>query len=492
MNPSEPHDDVAPIEKQILQPPAPKTAPVAGDNGKEETNAGPSSQSQADPFSTPYGSSPRDSVNGSTSDSQTGSASGSHSRNQPASASSSGLYLPNGEKYFRSRRIKKGEIERPWLEKRDPKEKWVTIIPIIGILVGLGVAGVLIWEGLRAVSQHKYCQVLDEDFSRGLNNKIWTKEVEVGGYGNGQFEMTTNSNENVFIENGRLVIKPTIQDRRLIEKDTVVDLRGHGCTGPRWTDCVTGTNTTNGTIVNPVKSGRINTKLGASIKFGRIEVVAKLPEGDWLWPAIWMLPKKGVYGEWPRSGEIDIMESRGNNYTFGQGGNNIVSSALHFGPNSDNDGWWRNNVKHKVLHTTYSDDFYTFGVEWSEKYIFTYIGTRLMQVMYTHFDEPFWDYGRFPISDANGTRFQNPWAYKNSNTAPFDEDFYLILNVAVGGTNGWFKDGKSGKPWVDTSPTARRDFWQTRDQWYPTWRERGRMEVKSVKMWQQAGYNGCF
>lgn len=175
--------------------------------------------------------------------------------------------------------------------------------------------------------------------------------------------MTTDSDENVFIQDGVLTIKPTLQDENLVDNNNVVDLRGKGCTGLKWTDCVASTNTTNGTIVNPVKSARINTKLGASIKFGRVEVTAKLPAGDWLWPAIWMLPTDSVYGEWPRSGEIDIMESRGNNYTYTQGGNNIVSSTLHFGPNAANDGWWRNNVKRAALHTTYSAGYHTFGVE---------------------------------------------------------------------------------------------------------------------------------
>jgi hypothetical protein len=170
---------------------------------------------------------------------------------------------------------------------------------------------------------------------------------------NKQFEMTTNTDENVFIRDGILTIKPTLQDRSILETDHVLDLRGHGCTGTKWSDCVATTNTTNGTIINPVKSGRINTKLGASIKFGRVEVVAKLPAGDWLWPAIWMLPKDNVYGDWPRSGEIDILESRGNNYTY----------KLHFGPDGVNDGWWRNNVKRKALHTTYASAYNVFGIE---------------------------------------------------------------------------------------------------------------------------------
>jgi hypothetical protein len=330
---------------------------------------------------------------------------------------------------------------------------------------------------------------------------------------NGQFEMTTNSNENVLVENGILIIKPTLQDEWLITHNNNISLLGKSCTGSAWIDCVATTNTTNGTIVNPVKSGRINTKLGANIKYGRVEVVAKLPTGDWLWPAIWMLPKDNVYGPWPRSGEIDIMQSRGNNAKYAQGGNNIVSSTLHFGPDANHNGWWRNNVKREALHTTYAADYNTFGVEarlpllsqltseananppspsqWSEKYIFTYINTRLLQVMYTHFDQPFFQYGNFPLADANGTRLEDPWKDTKSNTSPFDQDFYLVLNLAVGSTNGWFEDGNSKKPWIDRSPRAKLDFWEARNEWLPTWKEGGAMKVKSVKMWQQSGHNGC-
>ncbi len=203
------------------------------------------------------------------------------------------------------------------------------------------------------------------------------------------------------------------------------------------------------------------------------------------------MPVKETYGAWPQSGEIDIMESRGNNFTYGEGGNNIVSSTLHWGPNPDNDAWWRNNVKHKALHTTYSKGFHTFGLEWSEDYLYTYIDGRLSQVLYTRFDRPYWEKGNFPLSDGNGTRLIDPWSQTGRASTPFDHDFYLILNVAVGATNGWFKNGQSGKPWVDESPTARRDFWGARDDWYPTWGNNGQMIVKSVKMWQQKGHNGC-
>jgi len=175
--------------------------------------------------------------------------------------------------------------------------------------------------------------------------------------------MTTGTDENVFVKNGELIIKPTLQEEQFLGSNYTLDLRGHGCTGSSWSDCVATTNTTNGTIINPIKSGRINTRRGASIKYGRIEVVAKLPSGDWLWPAIWMLPKDNVYGSWPRSGEIDIAESRGNDPSYAQGGRNVVSSTLHFGPDSNHNGWWRNNVKREALHTTYAAGYNTFGIE---------------------------------------------------------------------------------------------------------------------------------
>ena len=412
----------------------------------------------------------------------------------PSAAASSALLHQQGlsQRYFHSRRVKKGEAERPWTKNKDPREKWVTIIPLVGLAIGLGIAGFLVWDGLRTVVIHNYCSVFEDDFSHGLNDKVWQKEAEVGGYGNGQFEETTTTEENVFIRDGMLYIKPTLQDANLVNNDNILDLTAAGlCTSELTKNCLAATNTTNGTIINPVKSGRINTKKGATIKYGRIEVEAKLPAGDWLWPAIWMLPVNDTYGPWPQSGEIDICESRGNNHTYVQGGNDIMSSALHWGPNSANDAWWRTNVKRNALHTTVGKKFHTFGLEWSEKYLFTYIDTRLLTVLYANFNQPLWARGNFPLADSNGTRFVDPWSRSGKDATPFDQDFYLILNVAVGGTNGWFQDGKSNKPWVDDSPTAKKDFWTAQNQWLPTWKDGGQMVVKSVKMWQQQGYNGC-
>ncbi|KAF7550701.1 hypothetical protein G7Z17_g5529 [Cylindrodendrum hubeiense] len=390
-------------------------------------------------------------------------------------------------RYFHSRRVRPGEIGKPWLDKKDPKEKWTTILPILGVFVGLGISAFLIWDGLRSVIHHKYCPVMDTNFTSGLDPNIWTKEVELGGFGHGEFQETTGGDENVYVDGGQLVIKATLQDPILMENSNVMDLLEDGtCTSKSRKNCVAATNVTagNSSVVPPVKSGRINTKKGASIKYGRVEVTAKLPEGDWLRPAIWMMPVDSVYGRWPRSGEIDIAKSRGNNHTYAQGGNNIVSSALHWGPNPSNDAWHKITKKHQALHTTYSAGFNTFGLEWSEKYLFTYINNRLIQVTYTNFKKPMWNRGGFPRARIDNTRLTDPWTKTGHNNAPFDQAFYLVLDMAVGSTNGWFEDHKSGKPWVDKSSTARKDFWEARDQWYPTWKS-PKLEVSRVVMLQQ-------
>lgn len=308
---------------------------------------------------------------------------------------------------------------------------------------------------------------------------------------NGEFEMTTAGGDNAYVEDGRLIIKATLQDSALMEKNNVINLlKDKTCTGNTFKACVAATNVTagNSSVVPPTKSARLNTKKGATIKYGSVEVTAKMPVGDWLWPAIWMMPVVDTYGPWPMSGEIDIAESRGNNHTYGQGGNNIVSSALHWGPNPANDGFWKTNNKRTALHTTYSEGFNVYGVEWSQKYIFTYVNNRLLTVLYTNFNKNLYKRGNFPEVSSNGTRLVDPWSQTGRINSPFDQQFYLILNVAVGGTNGWFKDGKSDKPWWDASASAAKDFWKAQDEWYPSW-TRPQMEVSRVVIKQQCDGN---
>lgn len=82
-------------------------------------------------------------------------------------------------------------------------------------------------------------------------------------------------------------------------------------------------------------SSRLRTVDSFNFRYGRVEVTAQIPKGDWIWPAIWMLPTDQAYGQWPASGEIDIMESRGNDPSCAAGGSDKFGSTLHWGPTFD-------------------------------------------------------------------------------------------------------------------------------------------------------------
>ena len=89
---------------------------------------------------------------------------------------------------------------------------------------------------------------------------------------------------------------------------------------------------TKNNILPPIQSARINTKDTFSFKYGKVEINAKLPGGDWRQPALWLLPNDNFYGPWPLSGEIDIVETRGNKELVLNGvniGTEQMGSTLH-------------------------------------------------------------------------------------------------------------------------------------------------------------------
>jgi len=97
-------------------------------------------------------------------------------------------------------------------------------------------------------------------------------------------------------------------------------------------------NAASGNYINPISSARLRSVYSFNFQYGRTEIRAQLPKGDWTWPAIWLLPTNENYGTWPASGEIDLMESRGNSNCPGLD-NNSFGSTLHWGPNWDQDAW---------------------------------------------------------------------------------------------------------------------------------------------------------
>jgi hypothetical protein len=94
-----------------------------------------------------------------------------------------------------------------------------------------------------------------------------------------------------------------------------------------------------GIYLNPVMSAKLTTKDSFNMKYGRVQVKAKMPAGKWIWPAIWLLPKDEVYGGWPTSGEIDLVEARGNDVASCPIGRNQFATTLHLGPQPDRDAW---------------------------------------------------------------------------------------------------------------------------------------------------------
>lgn len=97
------------------------------------------------------------------------------------------------------------------------------------------------------------------------------------------------------------------------------------------------------------------------------------------------MPQDSVYGAWPASGEIDISEIRGNNGDTYTDGRDSTGSALHWGTSTETDSFWRTAGKHNVRRTDYSADFHTYGLEWSQNYLFTYLDSKLLQVLYVDF-----------------------------------------------------------------------------------------------------------
>lgn len=141
-------------------------------------------------------------------------------------------------------------------------------------------------------------------------------------------------------------------------------------------------------------SGRITTQDNYEFTYGRVEVRAKMPEGGGTWPAIWMLGADFNEVGWPQTGEIDIMEWVGNNP-------DETSSALHFPGNSGGDA-----IVGKTDISNATSEFHIYEVEWTQQEI---------------------------IFLVDGEVFHR---YDNDSSLPFNKDFFLILNLAMGGSLG--------------------------------------------------------
>lgn len=416
-----------------------------------------------------------------------------------------GTSTPRQRRYKSARLV--GEFETPWLQHSQNANRWRELLDrvifYLAIIIGIGIGFFLCYRSYRSVPSHDYCLIMDDNFTT-LDLDVWTRYVQLDGFGTGSFDWTTEDSRNSYVDDDGLHIVPTMTletsniTYRQLTNNYTMNLTSTTCTARSHfmtsyselnDTCTSTSNSTLGTIINPVRSARLSTKGKKSIKYGRVEVVAKLPRGDWLWPAIWMLPEHNTYGDWPASGEIDLSETRGNDRTY-TSGRDRSGSTLHWGTDSTNDAWYKTYNTFTMKQGDFSDDFHTFGMEWSEEYLFTWIDNRNNKLLNVNFGSKYgtlWERGNFANDISEGTVPVDPWSQTGRYNTPFDESFYLILNVAVGSTSGYFTDGVGGKPWVDGTATAARDFWRTNETWLATWGDgpaKG-LTVKSVKMWQE-------
>lgn len=337
-------------------------------------------------------------------------------------------------------------------------------------MFGTAIADTLVWE-----DQFEFL-----DFSK------WQHEITMGGGGNWEFEWYTNNRTNSFVEDGVLYLQPTLTLENLGEQVLQtgdVNLWGGQynaeCTSNAFYGCERNA-AASGNVINPIQSARIRTAGKFSQKYGKVEVKAQLPKGDFLWPAIWMLPENAAYGGWPASGEIDIMESRGNDASCAAGGNNKFASTLHWGPAWDANGYEKTTKQYEAPESL-ADDFHIYGLIWTADRIMTYLDTPDNVVLDVDTStQSFWERGEWENRD-------NPWAHEKDINAPFNQEFFLILNVAAGGTNGYFPDGQCGKTWSDTDPHSVNAFWNSHGSWYTTWdypaTNQAAMKIDSIQVW---------
>lgn len=163
------------------------------------------------------------------------------------------------------------------------------------------------------------------------------------------------------------------------------------------------------------------------------------------------MPRDNAYGGWPTSGEIDLLESRGNENLVQNGvniGTHMVGSTLHWGPDYYHNCYEYTHYE-KVDNEAFSDNFHVYALEWTPDYIRFFIDGNIIGTV-TPPAGGFWELGNLGSSG-----YSNPWE-GDSKMAPFDQEFYIIINLAVGGT-AYFPDNASnpsGKPWNNDSPTV--------------------------------------
>ncbi|WP_108123986.1 glycoside hydrolase family 16 protein [Saccharospirillum mangrovi] len=247
----------------------------------------------------------------------------------------------------------------------------------------------------------------DEFIGASIDPAKWGFEQNCWGGGNNEQQCYTDRPVNAYVKDGALHIRAQRED----------------FTGSAETEDSAAYDP-NVTRTLPYTSARLRSLHKGDWTYGRIEVRAKLPQGQGTWPAIWMLPSDYEYGGWAASGEIDIMEavnlkaqSDAEGAEPGQP-ESRVHGTLHYGRA------WPENVysgtAYDMAGDNPADDFHHYALEWEEGEIRWYVdgvhyATQTQDDWYTQY------------INAEGEMVNGEAA------APFNRDFHLLLNLAVGG-----------------------------------------------------------
>ena len=168
----------------------------------------------------------------------------------------------------------------------------------------------------------------DEFKNPELNLDKWSYEIGGHGWGNNELQFYTDNDSTAFIEDGNLVLRAKVVPQGTGSPDNL-----------RY-----------------FTSARLRTSGKGDWRYGRIEVKAKMALGQGIWPAIWMLPTDWMYGGWPQSGEIDIMEHVG--YDPGHVHGSIHTESYNHKINTQRGG----SLKLDSIDTV----FYVYAIEWFE------------------------------------------------------------------------------------------------------------------------------
>lgn len=152
-------------------------------------------------------------------------------------------------------------------------------------------------SGKNAPSNICSGQLIFEDNFNDFDQNIWQHISTLSGGRASEFQWYVNHPETSFTRNGRLHIKPQLTadyfDEDFLSSGHVV-IPPNECNNEAYKGCEK--KGTSDEIINPIRSARIRTINSFSFKYGILEVRAKMPAGDWLWPAIWLMPTRNVYG----------------------------------------------------------------------------------------------------------------------------------------------------------------------------------------------------